>query len=134
VTVFVCSVGPYFSSSTEINEAQASKKVRGCSTFFKCKNLDRFTTVRATNVCDTGACFVERLHRYGEWHHEQPRPRRPGHYHAAFESVCADGSDGHIHGGGDGHRAVELSVAEEWHRDQRGNFVLLYNTSDNEFG
>jgi hypothetical protein len=65
VTVFVRSVGPYFSSSTGINEAQSNKKVRDRSTFFQCQCLDRFTTVHATNVCGNGACFVARLRRYG---------------------------------------------------------------------
>lgn len=64
MTVFVCSVGPYFSSSTGINEAQPSKTVKDHSTLFQCKNLDRFTTVHAANVCGTGASFVERLLRY----------------------------------------------------------------------
>ncbi len=64
MTVFVCSVGPYFSSSTGINEALSSKTVRDQSAFSQCQNLDRLTTVDAANVCSTGASFVERLLRY----------------------------------------------------------------------
>src|SRR6266404_607226 len=58
----------------------------------------------------------------------------PIDHNAAGQPDGNSGTNGSIHGGGDGHGATDLSVEEEWDRDQRCNFDLIYNTSDNEFG
>lgn len=61
----VCSAGPYFSSSTGINEAQSSKNVRDHNTFIQFQYLGRFTTAHSAVVGGTCARSVERLHGHG---------------------------------------------------------------------
>jgi len=53
---------------------------------------------------------------------------------AASQPDGNGGTNGSVYSDGCGHGAADLPVAEERDRDQRRNFILLYNTSDNEFG
>ncbi len=52
--------------------------------------------------------------------------------HAAGEPDGDGGTDGHVHGGGVGHRAIELPVAEERGEHRRGDFNKLHHGGDDD--
>jgi hypothetical protein len=51
-------------------------------------------------------------------------------YYTAGQPDGDGRADGHVHGGGDGHRTVELPVEEEWDGHQRGDLTDLHHASD----
>src|SRR6266404_4946793 len=58
----------------------------------------------------------------------------PIDHNAAGQPDGNSGTNGSIHGGGDGHGATDLSVEEERDIGKRRNIIFLYNPCDNEFG
>jgi hypothetical protein len=55
-------------------------------------------------------------------------------HHTAGEPDGDGGANSHFQRGGNGDGSSELSMEEERDGDRRGNFLLLYNSCDNEFG
>ena len=51
-------------------------------------------------------------------------------HHAANEPDGDRGANGYVHGGGHGHSTVELPMAEERRRHQRGDFGQLHHDRD----